>query len=164
MNFLNSQFHIRLGCNSTQVSHGISFFNNTLLNIFFFKDPNTEKWYLNYGDEVVGYWPYEILYYLKSRAIIAQWGGDVYSKNTKGVEPHTTTAMGSGDFASGLWGSACFIQNIYVLDTSFKLFYPEWVYVNSEEPMCYSVRNFKATGVSMPTFYFGGPGRNQNCP
>ena len=112
---------------------------------------------------MVGYWPYEILYYLKSRAIIAQWGGDIYSKNTKGVEPHTTTVMGSGDFASGLWGSACFIQNIYVLDTSFKLFYPEWVYVNSEEPMCYSVRNFRAP-VSMPTFYFGGPGRNQNCP
>ena len=110
-----------------------------------------------------GGWPYEILYYLKSRAIIAQWGGDVYNKNTKGVEPHTTTVMGSGDFASGLWGSACFIQNIYVLDTSLKLFYPEWVYVNSEEPMCYSVRNFQAP-VSMPTFYFGGPGRNQNCP
>ena len=33
MNFLNSQFHIRFGCNSTQVSHGISFFNSTLLNI-----------------------------------------------------------------------------------------------------------------------------------
>ncbi|KAK7853110.1 hypothetical protein CFP56_036866, partial [Quercus suber] len=90
------------------------------------KDPNTEKWYLNYGDEVVGYWPYEILYYLKSRAIIAQWGGDVYSKNTKGVEPHTTTAMGSGEFSSGLWGSACFVQNVYVLDTSFKLYYPDW--------------------------------------
>ena len=54
----------------------------------------------------------------------------------KGVKPHTTTAMGSGEYASGLLGEACFIGNVRILDYSLQVKYPEWVHSMAEEPDC----------------------------
>nr|POE61494.1 hypothetical protein CFP56_46524 [Quercus suber] len=131
---------------------------------FDFWDPNTRRWWLQYGDEVVGYWPPEILNYLKQNAKIVQWGGDVYSKNMKGVKPHTTTAMGSGEYASGLLGEACFIENVRILDYSLQVKYPESVHSMAEEPDCYSSLNYQKSLAYEPMFYFGGPGRGLYCP
>nr|XP_023886998.1 uncharacterized protein LOC111999112 [Quercus suber] len=105
------------------------------------QDPNQRRWWLSFKDDVIGYWPLEIFSYLQQKALYVQWGGDVYSKNFKGVKPHTTTAMGSGDFASGLFGVACYIQNVRIVDDSLQLKYPKWVHTDSEEPDCYSALN-----------------------
>ncbi|GMY28828.1 AslB [Fagus crenata] len=127
-------------------------------------DPNAGRWWLQFQDEVIGYWPGEILSNLKQKAILVQWGGDVYSKKMKPGHPHTATGMGSGDYASGLWGGACYIKNVRILDYSLQLKYPEWVTTAAEEPYCYNSLNYQRSLAMEPIFYFGGPGRNPNCP
>ena len=113
---------------------------------------------------MIGYWPGEILSNLKQKAILVQWGGDVYSKKMKPGHPHTATGMGSGDYASGLWGGACYIKNVRILDYSLQLKYPEWVTTAAEEPYCYNSLNYQRSLAMEPIFFFGGPGRNPNCP
>ncbi|KAK7853108.1 hypothetical protein CFP56_036864 [Quercus suber] len=127
-------------------------------------DPNQKRWWLKFGDDVIGYWPFEILTYMQQKAVLVQWGGDVYSKNVKGVKPHTTTAMGSGDDASALLGAACYINKLRILDYSLQLKYPEWVHTDSEEPYCYSSLNYQKSLAFEPTLFFGGPGRSRYCP
>ena len=122
------------------------------------------RWWLKFGDDVIGYWPFEILKYMQQKAVLVQWGGDVYSKNVKGVKPHTTTAMGSGDHASALLGAACYINKLRILDYSLQLKYPEWVHTDSEEPYCYSALNYQKSLAFEPTLLFGGPGRSHYCP
>ncbi|XP_059454923.1 protein neprosin-like [Corylus avellana] len=128
-------------------------------------DPVSGNWWLAFGDETVGYFPGSILNYMKQSATKVQWGGDVYSKKVKqSSPPHTATAMGSGDFANSLWGVASFIKNLRIIDGYILLRYPQWVSNFSEEPYCYTAYNYKKTPAAEPIFYFGGPGRNPNCP
>lgn len=131
----------------------------------FFQDPKTGNWWLKINNNVpVGYWPAEILGNLRHSAILVEWGGQVFSSAVKKT-PHTGTGMGSGDFASGLYGHACFIQNIRIEDYSLSLKYPEFVAAVADEPYCYSSTNYqKGYGVE-PVLYFGGPGRHPPyCP
>ena len=134
---------------------------------FFFKDPSTGSWWLLLGDEIVGYWPGSILKYMQQCATKVQWGGDVYSKNvmTSRYGNHTATAMGSGDFANGLWGVASYIKKLRIVDnyTSLQDKYPQWVFDFSEEPNCYTTNNYRKNPADDPIFYFGGPGRSPNC-
>ncbi|KAE8698431.1 oleosin 1-like [Hibiscus syriacus] len=133
------------------------------ITIGIYKDPKTNNWWLKYGDGIViGYWAAATtqLYFLNDSSMVVQWGGMVYSQNVKKT-PHTTTAMGSGQFGEGLYGKACYVQNIAVVDYySRALEYPRWLGTWADETNCY-------TGSShFPDFYFGGPGRcpNCNCP
>jgi hypothetical protein len=128
-----------------------------------FKDPASGSWWLHVGDEVIGYWPGSILNYLRQSAIIVQWGGDVYSKKVKGSKPHTATAMGSGEWATGLWRFASYINKPRIVDYSLQVKYPEWVHSFAEELNCYSAYNYQKSLAFEPTFYFGGPGRNHYC-
>ena len=112
---------------------------------------------------VVGYWPAALFGALRHSAILVQWGGEVYSANVR-KRPHTTTAMGSGEFARTLHGSACYIEGVRIIDYSLALKYPERVDSWGDEDYCYSAYNYiKGYGVE-PVFYFGGPGRNSLCP
>lgn len=78
--------------------------------------------------------------------------------------PHTRTGMGSGDFANGLYGNACFMRNVRIMDYSRSLKYPEFVHPTTEEPYCYNAFNHAKYGKE-PYFYFGGPGQNHPyCP
>ncbi|KAL4302788.1 hypothetical protein GQ457_10G017730 [Hibiscus cannabinus] len=96
------------------------------------------------------------------RSTMVEWGGQVYSTNVKKT-PHTKTAMGSGRFASGLYGNACFIQNPNIVDFSLSLKYPEWVGTWADEYYCYTAYNYQKSYGTLPVFYFGGPGQNPNC-
>ncbi|GMY28826.1 hypothetical protein FCV25MIE_24068 [Fagus crenata] len=129
-----------------------------------YEDPNAGRWWLQFQDEVIGYWPGEILSYLKHQAMLVQWVGNVYSKKMKPGHPHTATGMGSRGYSSGLWGAACYINNVRILDYSLQLKYPEWVTSTAEEPFCYNFLNYQRSLAMEPIFYFGGPGRNPNCP
>lgn len=114
-------------------------------------------------NEVVGYWPRALLNYLKVSATSVEWGGQVYSPNVRKT-PHTTTAMGSGEFAATLHGSACYVKAPRIVDYSLSLKYPQYIDTFADEPNCYSAYNYmQAYGVE-PVFYFGGPGRNPHCP
>ncbi|KAL0015124.1 hypothetical protein SO802_002193 [Lithocarpus litseifolius] len=120
---------------------------------------------LVYGeDEVIGYWPYEIFNHLQRKARIVQWGGDVYSKNIKGVKPHTSTAMGSGNYAYGLWGSACYVDRLRIVDYNLLMKYPIWARSNAEEPNCYTALNYQESLAIEPVIYCGGPGQGLYGP
>ncbi|KAJ7958324.1 Protein of Unknown Function (DUF239) [Quillaja saponaria] len=127
------------------------------------KDPHTNNWWLKLEKNIpIGYWPPHLFRYLSSQKVqLVEWGGQVYSKRL--TRPHTTTAMGSGEFASGLYGKACFIQNIRIVDDSYQVKYPGNAVPYSDETNCYSTWNHPEKG-GEPVFYFGGPGRNPKCP
>lgn len=88
-----------------------------------------------------------------------QWGGEVYSSNMW-AHPHPQTAMGSGDFASGLYGSACYVKGVPIVDYSLALKYPQRVDSFADQAYCYSAYNYIDRYGVEPVFYFGGPGRN----
>ncbi|KAK7853111.1 hypothetical protein CFP56_036867 [Quercus suber] len=141
--FVQTSSVIALGSTFSNVStlHGPQF----QIKIRIDHDPSTNHWWLQYYNEVVGYWPAEILCYLKEEASIVAWGGDVHSKNVKPGHPyHTTAYMGSGEAASELFGSANFITNIRVIDYSLQLKYPDPAFFVVDEPNCYSALIYKA--------------------
>ncbi|KAI5354263.1 hypothetical protein L3X38_007158 [Prunus dulcis] len=131
------------------------------------KEPSTGNWWVRIGQNVpVGYFPGELFYYLtRGAATLVEWGGEVFSSKVKQNHPHTATGMGSGDFASGKLGNACYVKQVRILDYSKQLKYPEWVGTYSDEEDCYSALNYALSLAQEPVFYFGGPGRNSPyCP
>ncbi|OVA08512.1 protein of unknown function DUF239 [Macleaya cordata] len=134
--------------------------------IFIFMDVNTSDWWLALEEKLVGYWPASLFGRLRHSAAIVQFGGEVYS-TTIGKEgvPHTATAMGSGEDAQYMFGSAAYINHIRIIDYSRTERYPEWVYPYMDEPYCYSAYNY-VQYIKEPEFYFGGRGRFRNpyCP
>ncbi|XP_057440235.1 uncharacterized protein LOC130732141 [Lotus japonicus] len=134
------------------------------LTVGMFLDPITKNWWLKVKNNiVVGYWPAILFDELTQSATIVEWGGQVFSPMVKQT-PHTKTGMGSGDFANGLFGNACYMRNIRIKDYSLKLKYPEFVRPVTEEQYCYNVLNDVKYGKE-PYFYFGGPGqRPPYCP
>ncbi|KAK8568583.1 hypothetical protein V6N12_007131 [Hibiscus sabdariffa] len=135
------------------------------ITIGIYKDPTTNNWWLKFGrNTAVGYWPGTLFSSLKFSSTLVEWGGRVYSSDVKKQHPHTQAQMGSGQFASASYGKACFIQNIAIVDFSMALKYPDWVAAGADEMNCYSAYNDKKSKGASPIFYFGGPGRNPNCP
>ncbi|XP_020212824.1 uncharacterized protein LOC109797254 [Cajanus cajan] len=124
------------------------------------------RWWLRIKNNVpVGYWPAELLGNLKHSATLVEWGGQVFSGQVKKQSPHTATGMGSGDFADGKWGNACFMKNVRIKDYSLKLKYPDFVNAVADEPYCYNSLNYMEHYGEEPIFYFGGPGqRPPYCP
>ncbi|KAF7830490.1 carboxyl-terminal peptidase [Senna tora] len=136
-----------------------------VVNVGIFWDKSTGNWWLKVGNNIpIGYWPATLFDALSHSAILVEWGGEVFSSELRKA-PHTATAMGSGDDASGLYGNAAFIQNLRIMDYSLTLKYPDFVSTVADEPYCYSALNYiKGYGVE-PVFYFGGEGRRPPyCP
>ncbi|XP_048446396.1 uncharacterized protein LOC108867771 [Pyrus x bretschneideri] len=126
------------------------------------KDFHTNNWWVRVGQNIpVGYFPPELFFYLtKGVAALVEWGGEVYSSKIKKNHPHTATEMGSGDFAWGKLGNACYIKQVRIIDYSMQLKYPEWVGTYTDEEYCYTALNYAASLAEEPVFYFGGPGLN----
>ncbi|KAL1159397.1 hypothetical protein V6Z11_A08G290200 [Gossypium hirsutum] len=135
------------------------------INVGIFMDPNTNNWWLKIKEDlIIGYWPASsLLFYLNHSSTIVEWGGQVYSPKVK-KSPHTKTGMGSGQFAWGLQGNACYMDNIAIVDFSMQLKYPQWVDTWVDEEYCYTAYNYQEGYGTLPVFYFGGPGQNYNCP
>ncbi|CAH2044447.1 unnamed protein product [Thlaspi arvense] len=128
-----------------------------------FLDPNSENWWLTFGDTVMGYWPGKLFDTLKHSATAVQWGGEVFSPNVK-KKPHTSTGMGSGQWAYYLWGDASFHTNVRIKDYSLQIKYPGRTNEYADEYDCYSTKLYRETYMSEPVFFFGGPGQNRRCP
>ncbi|CAI9093614.1 OLC1v1029161C1 [Oldenlandia corymbosa var. corymbosa] len=136
----------------------------SVITIFIHKDPETNNWWVNYGEEVnIGYWPAELFNGLCFHAESVQWGGDVYSKRV-GMHPgHTATGMGCGQYPSPepFFGSA-FVKRMRVIQNKV-LVPPAFVNTYADEYRCYRAL-YLSDYVEDPEFYYGGPGRNFLCP
>ncbi|KAL0007340.1 hypothetical protein SO802_008842 [Lithocarpus litseifolius] len=74
------------------------------------------------------------------------------------VWKHTTTQMGSGHFAEEGPGKASFFKNLNVIDGLKIPRGPRDTTTFMTKPNCYNILDYGGF------FYYGGPGRNSNCP
>ncbi|KAJ0735536.1 putative neprosin [Helianthus annuus] len=132
------------------------------ITILIWKDPDEGNWWMQFGNgKVLGYWPATLFSYLTESASLIEWGGEVV--NTASDGQHTTTQMGSGQFPQEGFSKASYFRNIQIVDESNSLRDPKDLSTFSEQPNCYDVK----TGINGnwgSHFYYGGPGRNPNCP
>lgn len=132
------------------------------ISILVWKDPKEGNWWMQFGnDYVLGYWPAFLFSYLTDSASMVEWGGEVVNSQSDGQ--HTTTQMGSGHFPEEGFGKAGYFRNIQVVDGSNNLRVPQDINTFTEQSNCYDIQlgNNNEWG---RYFYYGGPGRNQNCP
>ncbi|XP_050281651.1 uncharacterized protein LOC126722541 [Quercus robur] len=124
---------------------------------YVYKDINGNgDWWLKIAQRNFGYWPSSIFSLLSDSASSVQWGGEVI--NLKLGDKHTTTQMGSGHFPEEGPGKASFFDTLNVIDGKTILRRPSNSRTVITNPNCYNLIN------SGDYFYYGGPGRNPNCP
>lgn len=126
------------------------------------QDPKEGNWWMQFGrDYVLGYWPSFLFSYLADSASMIEWGGEVV--NSEPDSEHTSTEMGSGHFPEEGYSKASYFRNIQIVDGSNNLRAPTGVGGFTEQSNCYDVQNGN-NGEWGQYFYYGGPGRNSNCP
>ncbi|OQU84026.1 uncharacterized protein LOC8070245 [Sorghum bicolor] len=130
------------------------------ITILVWKGRKDGNWWLKVGSYVLGYWPPSIFTNLANSAESIQWGGEVYSPNPAS---QTSTDMGSGHFPEEGFGKASYIRNIQVVDSFNSLISPNDVALGGAQRNCYRVLNGTARNWGTYIFY-GGPGKNPNCP
>ena len=111
---------------------------------------------MNINDRVFGYWPSSLFSILSDSASTVRWGGEIINYNSGGQ--HTTTQMGSGHFAEEGPGKASFFKDLNVIDGKQIQRAPRDPTIFMKKPNCYNIKDYGGF------FYFGGPGRNPNCP
>nr|ARA95696.1 neprosin 2 [Nepenthes ampullaria] len=132
------------------------------ISILVWKDPKEGNWWMQFGkDYILGYWPSLLFSYLADGASMIEWGGEVVNSEPGG--DHTSTQMGSGHFPEEGFGRASYFRNIQVVDGSNILKAPRDVGTFTEQSNCYAVQTGN-NGDWGFHFYYGGPGRNPNCP
>ncbi|KAL0007335.1 hypothetical protein SO802_008837 [Lithocarpus litseifolius] len=113
-------------------------------------------WWLKINNKDFGYWPSSIFSILSDSASKVRWGGEVLNYKVNGQ--HTTTQMGSGHFAEEGPGKASFFKNLNVIDGLQIPRGPRDTTTFMTNPNCYNILDYGSF------FYYGGPGRNPNCP
>ncbi|KAK6804174.1 hypothetical protein RDI58_001958 [Solanum bulbocastanum] len=132
------------------------------ISILVWKDPKEGNWWMQFGnDYVLGYWPGFLFSYLTDSASMIEWGGEVVNSESDGL--HTTTQMGSGHFPDEGFGKSSYFRNIQVVDESNNLRAPQDLGTYTEDNNCYDIQLGKNNDWGN-YFYYGGPGRNGNCP
>lgn len=117
---------------------------------------------MQYGNEhVMGYWPASLFSYLSDSASVIEWGGEVVNSNSEGQ--HTTTQMGSGHFPEEGFGKASYFKNLQIVDSDNVLLAPSDLQTFTDQSSCYNIQNGNSDDWGSH-FYYGGPGRNPNCP
>lgn len=133
------------------------------ISILLWKDPSEGNWWMQFGtkNEVIGYWPSFLFSNLADSATLIEWGGEVVNSQSDGQ--HTTTQMGSGHFPDEGFGKSSYFKNLQIVDNSNHLRPAKDVKTFTEQSNCYDVQTGK-NGEWGNFFYYGGPGRNLNCP
>jgi hypothetical protein len=131
------------------------------ISILVWKDPKEGNWWMRFGDEkVLGYWPAPLFSYLADSASMIEWGGEVVNSEPDGE--HTSTQMGSGHFPNEGFGKSSYFRNIQIVDGSNNLRAPKGLGTFTEQSNCYDVqKGYNSAWGNY--FYYGGPGRNQDC-
>ncbi|KAK1413376.1 hypothetical protein QVD17_35148 [Tagetes erecta] len=133
------------------------------ITIFIWKEKKEGDWWMKVDGKVIGYWPATLFSYLRESASRLDWGGEVINLNTNGQ--HTTTQMGNGYFPQKGLEKASYIKQIQTVDESITLRTPQDLKVFADRMSCYDI----VKGVNNDDnwgshFFYGGPGRNPNCP
>jgi len=123
------------------------------------------RWWVLYNGEPLGYYPGTLFTYmngLNGHACRASFYGEVLRGTSPASPDGPATEMGSGKFADTGAGSAAYVRNPMVYDTT-------WIGVPAgqlslgtmtpEEPLCYMSNDFTP---ATTTYYLGGPGINNN--
>ncbi|KAL3537247.1 hypothetical protein ACH5RR_000613 [Cinchona calisaya] len=134
--------------------------NNTTL-FTYWTDPKQNLWWLKYGPEIIVYWPTSLFQYLTDGASWIEWAGEIINDKLNGQ--HTTTKMGSGRFAKEGYKGASYFRNLQVVDGSNILRPPGVITVIAEQPNCYNIL-LQNNSDWADYFFYGGRGRNPNCP
>ncbi|KAL3507408.1 hypothetical protein ACH5RR_032790 [Cinchona calisaya] len=137
--------------------HGSQFEIDALI----WKEPSQDAWWLQCNNIIIGYWPTSLFTSLANSAPIIEWGGLVFSSESDGQ--HTTTQMGSGHFPEEGFSMASYMKNLQVVDDSFTLRPLSYPSIAAEQPNCYNITLGKTDDWG-DFIFFGGPGRNPNCP
>ncbi|MFS8019073.1 putative neprosin [Helianthus anomalus] len=158
--FIQINNNIAMGASISPVS---AFRNSQYdISILIWKDQKEGNWWMQFGNGyVLGYWPSFLFSYLAESASMIEWGGEVVNSEPDGQ--HTSTQMGSGRFPEEGFGKASYFRNIQVVDKENQLRSPKDIGTFTEQANCYDVQ----TGSNSDWghyFYYGGPGRNPNCP
>ncbi|XP_058215686.1 protein neprosin isoform X1 [Rhododendron vialii] len=132
------------------------------ITILIWKDPKLGNWWMSFGEStLVGYWPAELFTHLDDGATMVEWGGEVV--NSRANNRHTTTQMGSGQFAEQGFGKASYFRNLEVVDSDNSLTSAKGISTLAENVNCYDIKSF-SNGAWGTYFYYGGPGYNPKCP
>ncbi|CAN8318412.1 unnamed protein product [Cochlearia groenlandica] len=135
------------------------------ITILIWKDQREGHWWLQYGGEhIMGYWPASLFTHLSESASMIHWGGEVVNTQSTEEGQHTTTQMGSGRFAEEGLHKASYFINLQVVDGSNALRDPKNLKVFTDQEQCYNVKSGRGGGSFGSHFFYGGPGRNPNCP
>ncbi|ESQ30965.1 hypothetical protein EUTSA_v10012290mg [Eutrema salsugineum] len=126
------------------------------------KDPHSGHWWLKFSTHlIIGYWPSSLFNHLQNGANEIQWGGEII--NRKDSSQHTTTQMGSGNFAQEGYKKASYFRNLEIVDENEitrQHFGTGSIHMTKES--CYNI--IPGTHQVWGHFFFyGGPGRNPNC-
>ncbi|KAM0937590.1 putative neprosin [Dioscorea sansibarensis] len=158
--FIQISSEVAMGASISPISNsGGSQYDISLL---VWKDPKEGHWWLQFGEKyVLGYWPSFLFSYLADSASMIEWGGEVVNSEAGGQ--HTTTQMGSGQFPEDGFSKASYFKDIQVVDETNNLRPPKGMATFTEQSNCYDVQTGNS-GDWGHYFYYGGPGRNPNCP
>lgn len=158
--FIQINSEIAMGASISPVS---AFRNSQYdISILVWKDPKEGNWWMQFGnDYVLGYWPAFLFSYLGDSASMIEWGGEVVNSEPDGQ--HTSTQMGSGHFPEEGFSKSSYFRNIQIVDSSNNLKAPKGIGTFTEQSNCYDVQT-GSNGDWGHYFYYGGPGRNANCP
>uniref|UniRef100_A0A7N0VIV2 Neprosin PEP catalytic domain-containing protein n=1 Tax=Kalanchoe fedtschenkoi TaxID=63787 RepID=A0A7N0VIV2_KALFE len=159
--FIQTNSRIAIGAAISPVSSLSG--NQYDITILIWKDPKLGNWWMSFGDSVlVGYWPTEIFTHLADKATMVEWGGEVVNSRADDGR-HTTTQMGSGQFAEEGFGKASYFRNLEVVDSDNSLSSARDVSTLAENTNCYNIKS--SSNAEWGTyFYYGGPGNNPSCP
>lgn len=158
--FIQISSDIAMGASISPVSnYGNSQYD---ISILIWKDPKEGNWWMQFGnDYVLGYWPAPLFSYLADSASMIEWGGEVVNSEPDGQ--HTSTQMGSGHFPDEGFGKSSYFRNIQTVDGSNNLRAPKGLGIFTEQSKCYNVqKGYNSDWGNY--FYYGGPGKNSECP
>ncbi|CAM8929658.1 unnamed protein product [Rhodiola kirilowii] len=132
------------------------------IGLMIWKDPKRGHWWLQFGHGLlIGYWPSFLFNKLRDHASMIQFGGEVVNTRPSGY--HTSTQMGSGQFAKAGFGKAAYFRNLQVVDGDNSLVPLKNMHQLADHPNCYDIRQGRNNAWGT-FFYYGGPGKNVKCP
>ncbi|KAL3523388.1 hypothetical protein ACH5RR_016222 [Cinchona calisaya] len=157
--FVQTNSRIAIGAAISPVS--LANANQYDITILIWKDPKLGNWWMSFGDNtLVGYWPTELFTHLAERATMVEWGGEVVNSRPNGE--HTSTQMGSGQFADASFGRASYFRNLEIVDSDNSLSSTHDMSTLAENSNCYNIKS-NYNNEWGTHFYYGGPGRNSLC-
>ncbi|KAJ4721118.1 Protein of Unknown Function (DUF239) [Melia azedarach] len=158
--FIQTNSRIAIGAAISPVSTYAG--NQFDITILIWKDPKLGNWWMGFGDNLlVGYWPAELFTHLADHATMVEWGGEVVNSRANGQ--HTSTQMGSGHFAEDGFGKASYFRNLEIVDVDNSLSSAQEISTLAENTNCYNIKS-SYNNEWGTHFYYGGPGRNPQCP